>query len=107
MTTWNDNFQDRLSRGNFDCFDMQGPGYIINDNNELLYDNVFYYDSWEYFEGNLKGIDRLLKSVSSLLKDEIDIMLFIHAYDEIKAQKYNKSNLNCLTEDVLQKLGIK
>lgn len=86
---------------------MQGPGYIINDNNELLYDNVFYYDSWEYFEGNLKGIDRLLKSVSSLLKDEIDIMLFIHAYDEIKAQKYNKSNLNCLTEDVLQKLGIK
>lgn len=90
LITWNDKFQDRLSRGNFDSSDMQGPGYIINDNNELLYDNVFDYDNWEYFEGNLKGIDRLLKSVSSLLKDEIDITLFISAYEKI-IQEYHSS----------------
>ena len=90
LITWNDKFQDMLSKGNFDFSDMQGPGYIINDNNELLYDNVFDYDSWEYFEGNLKGIDRLLKSVSSLLKDEIDITLFISAYEKI-IQEYHSS----------------
>lgn len=90
LITWNDKFQDRLSRGNFDCSDMQGPGYIINDNNELLWDNIYDYDSWEYFDGNLKGIDRLLKSVSSLLKDKIDITLFINAYDKIK-QEYHSS----------------
>jgi len=90
LITWNENFKNRLDKGNFDSSDMQGPGYIINDNNELLWDNVFDYDNWEYFEGNLEGIDRLLKSVSSLLKGEIDITLFISAYEKI-IQEYHSS----------------
>ena len=90
LITWNKNFEKRLKEGNFDCSDMQGPGYIISDNNELFCDNVFDYDSWEYFEGNLKGINRLLKSVSSLLKNEIDITLFISAYEKI-IQEYHSS----------------
>lgn len=90
LITWNENFKNRLDEGNFDSSDMQGPGYIINDNNELIWDNVFDYDSWEYCEDKLDGIDRLLKAVSSLLKGEIDITLFISAYEKIK-QEHNSS----------------
>lgn len=103
LITWNDKFQDRLRKGNFDCSDMQGPGYIINDNHEILYDNVFDYDSWEYFEGNLNGIERLLKAVSSLLKDEIDITLFISAYEKIM-QEYH-SSFDWFTDEGLKLCG--
>ena len=82
---------------------MQGPGYIINDNHEILYDNVFDYDSWEYFEGNLNGIERLLKAVSSLLKDEIDITLFISAYEKIM-QEYH-SSFDWFTDEGLKLCG--
>lgn len=103
LITWNENFQDRLSKGNFDSSDMQGPGYIINDNKQLFWDNVFDYDSWEYFEGNLEYIDRLLKAVSSLLKEEIDITLFISAYEKIK-QEHN-SSFDWFTDEGLELCG--
>ena len=90
LCTWRENFQEILDAGNHDSSDMQGPGYLISENNELYCDNIFDYDSWEYFEGKLEGIDRLLKSVSSLLKGEIDITLFISAYEKI-IQEYHSS----------------
>lgn len=90
LINWDEKFKENLGRGCYDSSDMQGPGYIINDNNELVCDNVFDYDNWEYFEGELEGIDRLLKSVSSLLKGEIDITLFISAYEKI-IQEYHSS----------------
>jgi len=106
LITWNEQFQERLKKGNFDSSDMQGPGYIIDDNNELFWDNVFDYDNWEYFEGELKGIDRLLKTVSSLLKGEIDITLFISAYEYIKSEDNSKALFSYFTEEGLQKAGL-
>ena len=84
LITWNDNFSTRLSKGNFDSSDMQGPGDYISEDGSICYDNIFDYDSWEYFEGELKGKDRILKAISSLKKGKIDISLFINAYEEIK-----------------------
>ena len=84
LITWNDNFSTRLSKGNFDSSDMQGPGDYISEDGSICYDNIFDYDSWEYFDGELKGKDRILKAISSLKKGKIDINLFINAYEEIK-----------------------
>ena len=84
LMTWNDNFSTRLSEGNFDSSDMQGPGDYISEDGSICYDNIFDYDSWEYFDGELKGKDRILKAISSLKKGKIDINLFINAYEEIK-----------------------
>lgn len=86
LCTWRENFQEILNAGNHDSSDMQGPGYIISENNELLWDNVFDYDNWEYFEGNLEGMERILKAISSLMQDKIDISLFISAYEQIKKE---------------------
>ena len=84
LITWNDNFSTRLSKGNFDSSDMQGPGDYVSEDGSICYDNIFDYDSWEYFDGELKGKDRILKAISSLKKGKIDINLFINAYEEIK-----------------------
>ena len=103
LCTWRENFQKILDAGNHDSSDMQGPGYIITENNELICDNVFDYDNWEYFEGELKGIDRLLKAVSSLLKEEIDITLFISAYEKIKQE--HDSLFHWFTDEGLELCG--
>ena len=57
---------------------MQGPGDYVSEDGSICYDNIFDYDSWEYFDGELKGKDRILKTISSLKKGNIDINLFIN-----------------------------
>lgn len=89
LITWKENFQNILDKGNCDSSDMQGTAYIIGEDGELFCDNVFDYDSWEYFEGKLEGKQRLLKASSSLIKDEIDIEVFLEAYKYI----YNEANI--------------
>lgn len=82
---------------------MQGTGYYISDN-KLVLDNNHDYDSWEYYEGELQGTERILKAVSSLVKDEIGIDLFINAYEYIKREE--KLGLDIYTEDGLRLAGL-
>ena len=111
LCTWRENFQELLDRGNFDSSDMQGLGYYISNEDTPYKEGMIYlennhdYDSWEYFDGELKGMERILKGVSSLLKDEIDIMLFIHAYEAIKMKSDSKTCLNYFTEEGLELAG--
>ena len=79
-------------------------GYIITESGELCLDNVFDYDSWEYFEGELQGRERILKGVSSLMKDEICIDTFIDVYQYI--QNEDKQYLNIYTEEGLKLAGL-
>lgn len=104
LITWNNNFQKTLDKGNYDSSDMQGPGYLVSDEGELYRDNIFDYDSWEYFEGELQGTERILKAVSSLVKDEIGIDLFINAYECIKNEE--KHLLNRYTTEGLKLAGL-
>lgn len=81
---------------------MQGWGYYISDSNIVL-DNNHDYDSWEYFDGELVGMERILKALSSLLKGEIEISLFLNAYDKMK-EEYNDF-LNSYTDEGLKLCG--
>ena len=101
LCNWNKRFQDSLKRGCHDSSDMQGTGYLISEYGELYFDNVFDYDSWEYFNGELKGMDRLLKGVSNLMKEEITIDLFLDAYNKMKFE-YNESGFYYTNEGLLK-----
>lgn len=103
LCTWRENFQKFLNEGNHDSSDMQGTGYYISDN-RLVLDNNHDYDSWEYYEGELQGTERILKAVSSLVKDEIGIDLFINAYECIKNEE--KHLLNRYTTEGLKLAGL-
>ena len=82
---------------------MQGPGYLISEYGELYFDNIFDYDSWEYFEGELQRDERLLKNVSSLMRDEISIDLFLQAYEYIKN---DKNRFDIFTTEGLKLAGL-
>lgn len=86
LCTWRENLASLLAKGNFDSSDMIGYGYyfINDDTTEFIRDHKFNYDSFEYYDGELKGKYRILKDISSFIKGKIGLELFIHAYDYYK-----------------------
>lgn len=107
LCNWDKKFQERLLKGNHDSSDMQGPGYLISDEGNIYCDNVFDYDCWEYFDGELNGMEQILKGISSLMKDKIGIDTFIDVYENLKAEdKKLRHNLEIYTEEGLQLAGV-
>ena len=92
MSTWEKDLDELLAEGNHDSSDMIGYGYFINEySKEVIYDNKWNYDSFEYFKGKLDGKYRILKAISSLMKNKISIDLFLYAYEEFKMN--DRSNM--------------
>ena len=105
LVTSNKNFKELLEKGQYASPDMNGLGYYISDNNILHLDYVGYYDCWEYFDDELKGMEKFLKSVSSLLtNEEYDLMLFIQAYEAMKSGN-SKKELLLYTDEALELSG--
>lgn len=105
LCNWNNKFQDLLDRGNHDSSDMQGMGYLVSEEGFLYADNVFNYDNWEYFNGELEGKSRILKAVSSFIKKDISLDLFVHAYDFFKTED-NRHMLQFYTDEGLKAIGL-
>lgn len=57
-----------------------GRGYFLFKNgdisNNLMVGEKYNYDSFEYYEDKLQGNYRVLKGISSLLKDKIALITF-------------------------------
>ncbi len=77
---------------------MQGPGYLISEEGNLYIDNIFDYDSWEYYEGELQKTERILNAVSNLMKDKIGIELYTNAYKYIKEKEERFLNIYTIEE---------
>ncbi len=106
LATWKENIKEFLAKGNHDSSDMVGYGYYLYDDEaKFTYDNKWDYDSFEYYEGELEGNNRILKAISSYLKGEIDFELLIHAYDLFKIESISKAMPDFYTEDGLKKAG--
>ena len=109
MQCWKYEMPEKARAGKAgDESDMMGFGYFINDN-DLFTEVCWEYDSWEYFEGELKGIQRILKPTSELLKGEIDISLFIQAYNKFRLDiipEVLPDTLHWFTEDGLKIVGL-
>lgn len=118
LCTWRENINERLAKGNCDSSDMIGYGYYMyEDSDEFVCDHKWDYDSFEYYEGELKGIYRTLKAISSFIKNKISLELFVHVYEEFKVENrssfldwYNDEGLKlagCSEEDILRYRGKK
>lgn len=106
LCTWNEKFQELLDKGNHDSSDMQGLGDLISDEDRVYCDNVFDYDSWEYFDGKLEGMSRILRGISNLIKGEINVELLLSAYDSMKAEcEKNRTYLDSFLEEGLKLAG--
>lgn len=106
LNTWDEHFIKTLADGNHDSSDINGVGYMVSEEDRLYADHVFDYDDWEYFNGKLEGMARILKGTSNLMKDKIGIELFVKAYELIKMEeRKNNLYLNSFTEEGLKLAG--
>lgn len=105
LSTWRENIKEFLARGNHDSSDMVGYGYYLYENTpKIVYDNKWDYDNFEYYKGELKDNNRILKAISSYLKDEIDIELLMNSYDFFKSE-YEQRLPDFYEYEVLKKAG--
>lgn len=105
MSTWDKSLDKLLADGNHDSSDMIGYGYFLaEDSSEVIFDNKWNYDSFEYFNGKLNGKYRILKAISSLMKNKISLELFLDAYEEFKIED-RKYIGNWYTEEGLKLAG--
>lgn len=71
---------------------------------DFILDHKWDYDSFEYYDGEFIGNDRILKDLSNFIKGKINIDLFVHAYDFFK--KDSKDNLlDSYTDEGLKLAG--
>lgn len=99
------NLKELLSKGNYDSIDMYGYCYLVNEKGNVYLDDIHNYDSWEYLNKDLTGKERILKTISSYLKEEIGLDLLLTAYDYIKGDS-NKENLLFFTKEGLELAGL-
>lgn len=107
LCTWRKDLTRLLAEGNYDSSDMIGYGYYLvnEDTTEFVRDHKWNYDSFEYFEGELTGRYRILKDISSFLKEKIELELFVHAYDIYKTEFKNRMP-NFYTDEGLKLAGM-
>lgn len=106
LCTWKENLNELLQKGNYDSSDMIGYGYYLYKNStEFVRDSKWDYDSFEYYEGELTGNNRILKDISSFIKGEIKLELFVHAYDFYK-NEYKSHRLAFYTDEGLKFAGM-
>lgn len=105
LCTWRDKLDELLAKGNYDSSDMIGYGYCLckKDSTDFVVDVKWDYDSFEYYDGELIGNNRVLKDISSFIKDKISLELFVHAYDYYK--KDNNKLLDAYTDEGLELAG--
>ena len=105
MVTWNENLTEKLTKGKYDDTDMIGNGYFIVDGN-LVYDTFYDFDNWEYFDGDLKGMQRFLIGVSNFIKNKIGLDLLIQTYNTMKLEHiYLNKTTTTFSEKTLMLAG--
>ena len=106
LCTWRKNLSMYLADGNYDSSDMIGYGYffINDDTTEFVRDHKWNYDSFEYYDGDLTGRNRILKDISSFIKGKIELELFVHAYDVYK-NEFKSKMPDFYTDEGLQLAG--
>ena len=103
MITWEDDIADRIIKGCLDESDMMGSGYYIYED-DLIQEHCYEYDSWEFYEGKLTGMERIPKGVSNLIQDKIEINLFLQSYNAMRQESMNKY-LEVYTDEGLKLAG--
>ena len=95
---------DKLKQGG-DTSDMTAHGYWQRDNGQIYWECMHDYLSLEYYDGDFKGEKRILKALSSFLKDEITEVMLMTVYRIVLGEKELKDlkyNMNFMEETLNQ-----
>jgi len=111
LCTQDENYVKQADSGECsDSSDMTCYCYFL-DNDNVYWECCHAYDRMEYVNPeDLEGFERILKTISSLVKKEICVDLFIDTYDFIKAEYARESGIDRLgtyTDEGLELAGLK
>jgi len=84
-----------------DYSDMTALGHWLNDAGQVYSECMHAYQDLEYYRGELKGKNRMLKSISNYLKGEIGLTLLLKAYEIIRHEeqvRWGRENLGYVDE---------
>lgn len=65
------------------------------------------YDNWEFYTEELCGMQRISKLVSSVIKEEMNLDLFVRGYRHIYNQVIDSWYLSFYEDEYLKLAGIK
>ena len=99
LITWHKDIKEYLTKGKFNSSDMVGSGYY-------LYNEKWDYDCFEYYDDELVKNNRILKTISSYLKGEIDFEFLIYDYDKFRIESISKTIPDFYTKNDKQAGGI-
>ena len=101
LITWHKDIKEYLTKGKFNSSDMVGSGYYLyNDGPEFVFDKKWDYDCFEYYDDELVKNNRILKTISSYLKGEIDFEFLIYDYDKFKIESTSKTMPDIYTKKI-------
>jgi len=111
LCTQNADFvKQAVAGGCYDSSDMTCYCYFLNKDN-VYWECCHAYDKMEYVnQEDLEGFERILVAISSLVKKEITVDLFLDAYDFIKAEyarEIGNRRLRTYTDEGLKLAGLK
>ena len=97
-----DEFIDYHSRMG-DGSDMYGKAWFFDGNGNIYWDHVMNCYDFEYYRGDLTGINRCLAVLSSAVKGEVDVDFLLSACKTIALQEQLKDSLHRLNCNYVQK----
>ena len=84
---------------NGDSSDMRVAGYFPDDDGSIFIDGAGNYIDMEYYDKPLTRMMRIVKTISSFKKGEIDIDLVLAAYKKFTMEELSKENVSSMYLD--------
>lgn len=101
LCTWEEESQKK------DKQSWVGKGYMLFQNDKLECNYQYDYDNWEYFDGELQGVERILKAISSFIQGKINLDLLLETYKYVLADKEVKTTFRySCTDEELELVGL-
>ena len=86
--TW---YTKQLAESGGDWTDMQTSIYNVDDNGDIYWDHGPNYLFLKYYTQELKEQEKILRTLSNFMKNEIGLEDFLTAYNIIRSEKYSEA----------------
>ena len=103
----NDRELVKKRKDGWDSMDMVAIGYFQEGDGRVYHECMHDYMNLQYYHGELMGIKRILKALSSFQKGEVELDLFINAYHTILTEEqFKRIYPKYYTEEGMKLVGL-
>lgn len=90
-----------------DTSDMTAYGYFMFEDGHIYHEGTYNYMDLEVYNGPFVGIQRMYKALSSYIRGDIELELFLYAHSMFILDKQKEDfTANCFTDEELKLAGL-